>query len=72
MEQPGAKTSGGSPVPRPYYVRIPGLLPHRQLGLGDAIKSVTQTIGLRPCGGCERRAAVLNRWLVFTGPRRAV
>jgi len=23
-------------------------------------------IGTKPCGGCERRAAALNRWMVFT------
>jgi len=39
----------------------------RGRGLGDAIKHVTYALGIRPCGGCERRAAALNRWFVFTG-----
>ncbi|MDD1475961.1 MULTISPECIES: hypothetical protein [unclassified Arthrobacter] len=33
------------------------------LGLGDAIKDVTSAVGIPPCSGCERRAAVLNRFL---------
>jgi hypothetical protein len=28
---------------------------------------VTYTFGIKACGGCERRAATLNRWFVFTG-----
>ena len=31
-----------------------------------ALKRVTLAAGITPCGGCERRAAALNRWLVFT------
>jgi hypothetical protein len=37
------------------------------VGLGDVIKRATSAIGFTPCGGCARRAATLNRWLVFTG-----
>jgi hypothetical protein len=36
------------------------------IGLGDAIKQVTYAFGIKPCGGCNQRAAALNRWLVFT------
>jgi hypothetical protein len=25
------------------------------------------TIGIKPCDGCQRRAAILNRWMTFTG-----
>ena len=49
----------------PYRVRLPGFVSDENLGLGDAIKRVTSTFGIRPCGGCERRAATLNQWLVF-------
>jgi hypothetical protein len=38
----------------------------KQVGLGDVIKRVTRKVGFDPCGGCERRAAVLNRWVAFT------
>lgn len=51
----------------PHRVRLPGFITDEDIGLGDAIKHVTYTLGIRPCGGCERRAAALNRWFVFTG-----
>lgn len=51
----------------PHRVRLPGFVSDEEIGLGDVIKRVTSTFGVRPCGGCERRAAALNRWLVFTG-----
>ena len=35
-------------------------------GLGDVVKAVTRKMGFRPCGGCNRRAARLNRWVAFT------
>jgi hypothetical protein len=54
---------------RPHHVRLPGFISDEEVGLGDAIKRVTYAIGIKPCGGCDRRAAALNRWLVFTGRR---
>jgi hypothetical protein len=51
---------------RPYRVRLPGFVSDEEVGLGDVIKRVTYAIGIKPCGGCERRAAALNRWVVFT------
>jgi hypothetical protein len=50
----------------PYRVRLPGFISDEEIGLGDAVKRATYAIGIRPCGGCERRAAALNRWVVFT------
>jgi hypothetical protein len=55
--------------PQPHRVHLPGFISDREIGLGDVIKRVTSTVGIRPCGGCERRAAALNRWIVFTGGR---
>lgn len=51
---------------RPVRVRLPGLLVTEEVGLGDAIKHLTHSVGIRPCGGCEARALVLNRWIVFS------
>lgn len=51
---------------QPYKVRLPGFIVHEDVGLGDVIKSATYALGIKPCGGCERRAAVLNHWMVFT------
>jgi len=53
----------------PHSVRLPGFVLDEDVGLGSVVKHVTATFGIRPCGGCEQRAAKLNRWLVFTGKR---
>lgn len=58
------RAQAGQPA---YRVRLPGFVTDEEIGLGDAIKRVTYAFGIRPCGGCERRAAALNRWFVFTG-----
>jgi len=52
---------------QPHRVRLPGFVSDEEIGLGDVIKRATRTFGIRPCGGCEQRAAALNSWLVFTG-----
>jgi hypothetical protein len=46
-------------------VRLPGF--NAEVGLGDAIKRITSAVGIRPCGGCSRRASSLNKLVVFTG-----
>ena len=50
---------------KPHQVRLPGFINDDEVGLGDVIKRVTYALGMKPCGGCERRAAALNRWVVF-------
>jgi hypothetical protein len=52
--------------PHPYSVRLPGFINEDEIGLGDVVKRVTYAAGIKPCDGCQRRAAVLNRWMVFT------
>ena len=52
-----------------YRIRVPGFITDEEIGLGDAIKRATSNLGIQPCGGCDHRAAVLNRWLVFTNRR---
>ncbi len=49
-----------------HRVRLPGFLIEKETGLGDAIKRVTYAMGIKPCGGCEKRAAALNRFMRFT------
>lgn len=51
----------------PHRLRLPGFITDEEIGLGDVIKRATSYIGIKPCGGCERRATALNRWVVFTG-----
>ena len=41
---------------QPHRVRLPGFLIEEEIGLGDAIKRVTYSMGIKPCGGCEKRA----------------
>lgn len=53
----------------PRRIRLPGFITDEDIGLGDVIKRATSAVGIKPCGGCGRRAAALNRWVVFTGPR---
>jgi hypothetical protein len=52
---------------QPYRVRLPGFISDEEVGLGNAIKRATSAVGIRPCGGCGRRATALNRWMVFSG-----
>jgi len=51
---------------QPHRVRLPGFLIEEEVGLGDVVKRVTYAMGLQPCGGCEKRAAALNRWVHFS------
>ncbi len=61
--------SAGKRARPPYRVRLPGFILDEDVGLGDVIKRATSAGGFRLCCGCERRAAVLNRWLVLSGGR---
>ena len=54
---------------QPHKVRLPGFINDQDIGLGDVIKRATSAVGIKPCGGCARRAAWLNRWMVFSGKR---
>jgi hypothetical protein len=67
-KQPKTDHSDKTEGPR-YRVRLPEFI-NEDIGLGDVIKRVTSAAGIKPCGGCQRRAAALNRWLVFSGRRR--
>lgn len=46
-------------------LRVPGFITDEEVGLGDVIKHATSTVGIRPCGGCRRRADALNRMVKF-------
>jgi hypothetical protein len=53
----------------PVRIRLPGFVGD-DIALGDMMKRTTRYLGFKPCGGCEKRAAALNRWMVFSGARR--
>ncbi|GAA1402054.1 hypothetical protein GCM10009662_26850 [Catellatospora coxensis] len=54
---------------RPRSIRLPGFIKDEDVGLGDVIKRATSLAGVKPCGGCARRARLLNSWVVFTRRR---
>ena len=53
-------------IEQPIKVRLPGFIMDEEIGLGDLIKRATTYVGIKPCGGCEKRATMLNRWVNFT------
>jgi hypothetical protein len=60
------KESTGKTAREPHRNRLPGFIEEEEIGLGDVIKKVTYAMGVKPCAGCEKRAAALNRWMRFT------
>jgi hypothetical protein len=52
---------------QPYKIRLPAFITNENIGLGDVLKRATASFGIKPCGGCQRRASVLNRQFVFSG-----
>jgi hypothetical protein len=59
-------TATGEARSKPYKVKLPGFITDEAIGLGDVVQRAAYAVGIKPCGGCERRAAALNRWMVFT------
>ena len=60
-------TASGTKKRQPYQVRLPGFVRDQDIGLGDVVTRTTSLFGIKPCSGCERRAAALNRWMVLSG-----
>lgn len=50
----------------PFRLQLPRFITDQEIGLGDVIKRITYAMGMDPCGGCERRAAALNRRIAFS------
>jgi hypothetical protein len=50
-------------------LKLPGFINENEIGLGDLIKKATSAIGINPCDGCEQRARLLNRWVVFNSKK---
>ena len=40
--------------------------PQPSRGLGDTIAKITKAIGIKPCGGCKNRQAVLNKLVPYS------
>ncbi len=50
-------------TPKSARLRLPGFVREEEIGLGDLVSRTASAIGVRPCGGCSRRAAAMNRWM---------
>lgn len=48
-------------------VRLPGFVADTDVGLGEVVRRITSAAGITPCGGCDKRAATLNKWVAFRG-----
>lgn len=51
-------------MPDQRQIRVPFL--REQIGAGDAVKAMTQAVGIRSCTPCEERRRRLNQAFVFT------
>lgn len=61
--------SGGDGTEPRHRVRLPRFIVQQPVGLGEVVKRGTTALGVRPCEGCQKRAAQLDRW-VGLAPRR--
>jgi hypothetical protein len=43
----------------PANISVPFL--KQPIGLGDVVAGATETMGITPCGGCQKRKEALNR-----------
>lgn len=69
-ERDGPSRGARRPERPRHRARIPGFAREGDgTGLGDAVARVTAAVGIRPCGGCGRRAEALNRWMTIGGGR---
>ena len=51
-------------------LRIPFL--KDSIGAGSALQALTSAVGIAPCGGCQERAAKLDRALRFVGKEEPI
>lgn len=58
------------PAASPREMRLPLRgIPEEGIGVGDAVKRVTDAFRIKPCNGCDRRRQVLNRWVIKSSER---
>lgn len=67
FREAGGPSQPQTPARKAHHIKLPGFLVRGEIGLGDVIKRITSAFGIKPCVGCERRAALLNRWMSFSG-----
>ena len=42
----------------------------KSIGLGDAIKKMTNSVGIKPCEACNKRAQKLNEMIQFSNGKK--
>ena len=52
----------------PVQMPVPFL--GRSVPAGDALQKLTQGVGVKPCGGCQKRQEQLNKLMQFVPMRR--
>ena len=62
----GEAAPSGEHAKRQARMNLPGFI-RDDVGLGDALTYVTRSVGIPTCGGCTRRAQLLNSWVNFKG-----
>jgi hypothetical protein len=55
--------------PSALHIPLPAFVTKKEIGLGNLIGRATSAIGIKPCGSCKKRAAALDKKVVF-GPAR--
>jgi hypothetical protein len=60
------RTHKDSPQRQPLQIHLPGFITEKEAGLGDVVKRITYSVGIKPCSGCEKRAAAMNQWIRFS------
>ncbi len=48
-------------------LKVPLPLLRRDIGLGGFVKKGLSAVGVKPCGGCGKRAAALDKAVTFKG-----
>ena len=43
------------------YLKVPVPFLQKPVPFGQAVKAVTSGVGVKPCGGCQKRAETLDR-----------
>lgn len=51
------------------FVRTQRILNSPSRGLGDTVAKVTKMVGIKPCGGCQKRQEKLNKLLPYKRDR---
>lgn len=56
----GVELRDGRPIITEMLSEVDGIN-----GLGDVVAAATKAIGIKPCGGCQRRREALNKMMPF-------